>query len=231
MNYQYSYLIFTGLFALIWAVFYILRKDTRKEMLFMGLLFGIGGVLSQLVYVKDWWKPMTITNTLVGVEDFLIGFFIGGIASVIYNIIYKKKVKLKKRNYKRYILIVFVITFFGCFYFLKINSFYSSVIAFLSGILFIWIKRKDLIISSAITGFLLLIIGVGCYLILDNLLQPGVIKEFWYLKESWYSSLLLGIPLGEYIWFFLAGAFIGPLYEYGKEGKLIKIKDKLNICH
>ncbi len=86
------------------------------------------------------------------------------------------------------------------------------------------VKRKDLIIDSLFSGGLMLILGGIIYIIMQ-VMQPGFIQEFWYLNTgSWYEILFLGVPLGEYIWFFLAGAFIGPLYEYWQEGKLIKIK-------
>ena len=37
--------------------------------------------------------------------------------------------------------------------------------------------------------------------------------------------MILGIPLEEHVFYFLLGAFLGPLYEYWKEGKLINIKN------
>ena len=197
-------------------------------MLIISILFGIAGIGSQIVYLKDWWRPLTITGTSIGVEDFLIGFFIGGVATIIYEEIYKKKVRLKKRikgNGSNFLslLILFILLFFGSFYILKTDSFYSSVIAFIISISIIYIRRKDLILDSIISGILMLIIGILVYFLLF-IIQPGFIKQFWYLNKVWYAVLLFGIPIGEYIWYFLAGAFIGPLYEYWKEGKLINIK-------
>lgn len=222
MNYQ----IWIFLLLLIWGALYLFKKEGRKEMLIISTLFGIGGVLSELVYVQDWWKPITITNTLIGVEDFFSGFFIAGIASIIYTRIFHKKIKKEniaflKLRY-RYIAIIFVALFFGSFLILK-NSFYASLIAFIFAIIIIWIKRKDLIFNSIASGVLTLIIGVVIYLIL-NILFPGFIEQFWYLKEGWYSALLFGIPIGEYIWYLLAGMFIGPFYEYMLGRKLINIK-------
>lgn len=226
--YQYTYLIWSGIFFLIWIGLYSWRKDVRKEMFIISILFGFAGILSELVYVKDWWRPLTITGTLIGIEDFLIGFFIGGITAVIYEEIYKKKIHIRKKskfvnsNFK-HLIILFVILFFGSFYVLKISSFYSSVIAFAVSILFILVKRRDLIIDSMTSGLLILILGSLVYFLMQ-VIQPGFIEGFWYLHNTWYAKLFLGIPIAEYIWFFLAGAFIGPLYEYWKEGKLINVK-------
>lgn len=222
MNYQYTYLVLGILLFLIWIILYLYRKDLRKEILIISLLFGLGGILSEFVYITDWWRPLTITKTLIGLEDFLFGFSVGGIATSIYKTIFKKKIKFMKRINKktRDIFIIFIILFFGTFYIFKINSFYSSIIAFSASTLYIWIKRKDLIPSSIFSGFFMLIIGTLIYSIL-NLIYPGFVQEFWFLDNEWYAKLIFGIPIREYIWYFLAGAFIGPLYEYWKEGRLI----------
>jgi hypothetical protein len=226
MDYQYTYLIWTLLLLLIWISLYLYKKEGRKEMLIISLLFGIGGLLSELVYIQDWWRPITIINTPIGIEDFLFGFSVGGIASAIYSRIFNKKIKkekvcLPKLKY-RYVGILFVLLFFGSFLLFK-NSFYSSLLAYTSGIAIMWIKRRDLIFNSVISGILTLIIGTMITIIL-NIFYPGFIEQFWYLQKEWYSILLLRIPLREYIWYLLTGMFIGPLYEYALGRKLINIK-------
>ncbi len=76
---QPLYYVVSLIFFILWLALYFWRKDIRKEMIIISAFFGIGGVLSELVNTVDWWKPLTITNTLIGIEDFLIGFFIGGV--------------------------------------------------------------------------------------------------------------------------------------------------------
>jgi len=229
IDYKYTYLIFNAIFFLIWLIIFLWRKDIRKEMLIISLIFGFAGIASEFIYTQDWWMPLTITNTLVGIEDFLIGFFIGGVGAVIYEEISKKRLKNKKSTQRRLerikyrILITLgssAILFFGSFYLLKINSFYASLVAFIIPTLFIWFKRNDLIINSLLSGLVLLIIGTLIYMTL-HLIQPGFIGEFWFLEKSWYTILFLGVPLAEYIWYFFAGAYIAPLYEYWQEARLI----------
>ena len=56
-----------------------------------------------------------------------------------------------------------------------------------------------------------------------EILNPGWIDATW--KFEVITKLkILKVPLEDLLWFFFAGAFIGPLYEYWKEGKLIKYK-------
>jgi hypothetical protein len=218
MNYQYLYLVWTILFFIIWICFFIYRKDVRKEMILVSTLFGFAGIISEIAYIKDWWLPLTVTNTAIGFEDFFIGFFIGGISAVIYEIVYSKKVKIKHPANIRlhYILALFAFIFLGSFYILKINSFYSTSLAIFTALILMLIKRKDLIKDSLISGLLTLIIGVIIYFIL-MIIQPGYIERFWYLNDVWYAKTFIGIPIAEYVWYFLIGMFIGPLYEYWQE--------------
>jgi hypothetical protein len=74
MGYQYTYLIYSALFATVWIVLYFWRKDTRKEMLMMSILFALAGPGADFLLTKDYWKPPTITGTAVGVESLIIGF-------------------------------------------------------------------------------------------------------------------------------------------------------------
>lgn len=223
---QYFYLIWTGLFLLIWVLLYALRKDLHKEMIIISSVFGIGGIITEAFYIQDWWQPLTLTGTLIGLEDFLIGFFIGGVASVIYEVLFNRRVLLKKKvDYKNprlpAILFLFLALFSVSFLVYNINSFYSTLIAFGGTMAVLLGLRRDLILESLASGVLLLVIGIGIYLLLF-LFYPNFIREFWFLPDVWFARLWLGIPIGEYIWYFLAGSFIGPLYEFWQEAKLVR---------
>lgn len=54
-------------------------------------MITIGPLSEYLFWTRDWWKPTTITDTVVGVEDFLLSFTNGGIAAVIYEEVFDKK--------------------------------------------------------------------------------------------------------------------------------------------
>jgi hypothetical protein len=231
MSYQYSYLLGDAALLIIWFALFLWRKDVRKEMIIISSIFGLAGIISQFIYTVDWWHPLTITNTLVGIEDFIFGFAVGGIASGIYEEVFKKRVRIRKvtekkefqenKNFFIFSLSLAVI-FFVSFFLLKINSFYSSIFAFTIPLIYMWLKRKDLIIDSLASGFLLMIISFLAFIILEYI-TPGWVQSAWYL-ENLSGIIILKAPLEDIIWFFLAGAFIGPLYEFWKEGKLVKSK-------
>ena len=230
MNYQYTYLIADLLFLAVWFALFFWRKNTRKEMVFMSFLFGFVGPIVEIIHLKDWWRPLTITGTAIGIEDFLFGFVIGGIATVIYEDIFKKKIRIRKFSKERkkienvhfaiFFLSLLAIFFIG--FFLGLNTFQGSLITLGIGILIIWFKRKDLIIDSIVTGILLTLLLFVVYS-LTELITPGWVHAFWYF-ENVPRIIFLNAPIDDIIWYFLAGALIGPLYEFWKEGRLVKIK-------
>jgi len=52
----YVYLIGTGVYALIWAIFFIIRKDLRRKIFFTSLFAAPLG-LSELLFIPDYWMP------------------------------------------------------------------------------------------------------------------------------------------------------------------------------
>ncbi len=228
INYQYSYLIGCLALLFIWLILFLWRKDTRKEMLIMSALIALLAFPANYVFSHDWWNPLTITGTLLGIEDFIIGFAGGGIASVVYEDVFKKKIKIRKKSKrvrKLELLLPFVLSlflFFGSFFILNISSFLSSVIALGIPTLLIWVKRKDLILDSIFTGILLILVSFLFYWV-PEIMAPGWVSSAW----NWSNLsgvIILKQPLEDMVWWFLAGLFIGPLYEYWQEGRIANKK-------
>lgn len=228
--YQYTYIVGDLILLVIWLILFLWRRDVGKEMLYISLFFGIIALLTESLYIQDWWKPLTITGTSVGIEDFLFGFAIAGCAAVFYEEIFKKKVKIRKANKIRkrkrnlnffYIIALMAVLFAFLFDILRINTLITSIITFLVPISVIYIKRKDLIIDSLATGIILTVIMIIAYSAL-GIISPGFIGQFWIFDTA--ETMVLGIPIREIIWYFLAGALIGPLYEYWQEGRLANKK-------
>ncbi|MDO8623621.1 MAG: lycopene cyclase domain-containing protein [archaeon] len=199
-------------------------------MIKISIIFGVAGLFANIVYANEWWKAISLLNIKIDFpEGLIVGFSIGGIASVIYTQLFRKKVEIKKDNNKKkkrlklfYILSLLGILFYGSFYVLKLNSLFSTIIAFIVPTSIIFLKRKDLIKSSIISGFLMVIVALIAYNILE-FLTSGWIQEFWYFKNV-PGIILFNLPLDDIIWYFLAGMFISSLYKYWKDGKLIKYK-------
>ncbi len=229
MEFRYTYLLMALTFFIVWLILFIWRKNTRKEMIIMSLVFTLAGPLTEVVYTQDWWKPLTLTNTAIGPESLVAGFMIGGIASVIYEDIFKKKIKIRrigkvKKEKENFLFILIILIsaalLFGSFYLLKVNSLVATIVATLIPTFFIWIKRKDLILDSLATGILLVIVASFVYSVLE-FLTPDWVHAFWYFKNI-PNIIIFNLPLDDIVWYFFTGLFVGPLYEFWKEGKLSK---------
>lgn len=231
MSYQFTYLYMGLIFFVVWLALYLWRKNTRKEMLSISVLFALPGALADLIYTQDWWVPQTLTGTTVSLEGAIVGFMIGGIATVLYEDIFKKKIrvrrvsdeaKIRQNVHLAILMSILILVFCMSFYFLKFNSLHATILAFSIPTLIIWFTRKDLIIDSIATGFLLVGVSFIVYTLL-HFVTPGWVEAFWYFRNV-PNILILNVPLDDIIWYFFTGMFIGPLYEYWKEVKLVDVK-------
>ncbi|HWO07775.1 MAG TPA: lycopene cyclase domain-containing protein [Candidatus Paceibacterota bacterium] len=204
-----------------------MRADVRKEMLTMSGIFGVAGLFVQPVYLHDWWRPLTITGTSVGIEDFVFGATIGGISAVAYEVVYRKRLRPRKVSRKKARFdselffgssLLCAALFFGLFYFASFTSFYASVAALILPTALIWWRRSDLIIDSLASGMLVVFFGLWWFWIAE-LFTPGWVENYW-LLENLSGTILMTAPIEDLIWGFLCGLYIGPLYEFWQEQKI-----------
>ncbi len=196
-------------------------------MLIISLIFGFVGIMLQPIHQIDWWQPMNITNTVIGVEDFLFGFVSGGIAAVIYEVVVRKRFwggKLERGRETRknikflsFFLGFFIVFLLGFFVF-KLNSLLCFLALAIVGLMIIYSQRRDLIVNSVFSGFLFFSIAIIIYTVVE-LITPGWVRSFWYFKNV-PQIIVFNLPLDDMIWYLLTGAFIGPLYEWWQEKKL-----------
>lgn len=200
----------------------------------MSLLIMPLGPLSELFYFHDYWRPESIFPILVGplpiyIEDLLWGFFAaGGIASVIYEVVFRKALRKKKQRINT--TVSFSLTacistaiFLGLFL-IGVPSIFASSIAFLIFALFIFHARRDLFLDALYSGFLFSGVMFISYLIVFNVVAntDAILRQGWLLQGSVFDIRILGIPLTELIWGFSWGMMVGPLYEYWKRKRVIK---------
>ncbi|MES2023284.1 MAG: lycopene cyclase domain-containing protein [Patescibacteria group bacterium] len=222
-----TYLLTVLAFFPVWLILYFHRKDLRQEMIFMGVMIAIGAIfLEAFVWTKDWWQPKTITGTVVGIEDALLGFLLGGIIASVYEEIFKDKLvrirgKKKDHHVKHFVIVVLLSIFIGnfTFFYLNMHSYYASLLSMLIPTLVIYFYRKDLIILSLATGVIITLISIPVYCI-SFFLDPTAINYWFYQNIS--GIMPLGIPIEDLVWFFVTGMFLAPLYEFWKGEKLEK---------
>jgi len=217
--YKYAYILGTLLICFpIWLTLVLHRKDLRKEILLTSLVGGFFGPISQLIYTKDYWKPELFSNQTIGIEDFLFGFFIAGIAASIYEGVYGKRfAKRTQRDTNWFVNFAMLVTVvFGTFLILtlstNVNSIYASMVSFLVGTSIIFFKRRDLAKDMLFSGLFLAIFGLISYTILLAV-YPDLITKWWFMNNI-SGVFVLGIPIEEIMWGFTGGMFIGPFYEF-----------------
>lgn len=227
MDDSFLYLIGSSLFFVYWIVLFFIFSDYRKIILAFSFGFGCIGFLSSCFwFTVDWWQPETITGTCFGVEDFILGFTNAGIACVGYLFLWREK-EGSKQNFplimKSRIVIPLLITpiiTMGLMVF-DVSSFYANCIGILAAIVYILFQRRDLIGISVFSGFFLLILSLPIYFFLIYL-SPTWVESTWMLDKL-SGILLLGVPIEDYIWYFLSGAIIGIMYPYFS-GKRYKVR-------
>ena len=220
-----------------WAILFLSRKGLRRHMIWGSvgylLVVTVGWffvyLLSQFTNIGDavvpaYWSPKTLFNfgMITGgyaIEDALFSFFVGGIATVIYEIIFRKvaKLKVKHRHHLAALFLGAVLT--GIFaYLFRPNQIYTLIFFGFSGAILIWIMRKDLIPHSLFGGALFtMFYFLGFFFF--NLLFPHFIAEHYNLKNI--SGILIGsVPLEEILYALSFGMLWAPVYEYEHGVKL-----------
>jgi len=215
-NFQHAYLIGNLFFLAVWIILFLYRRDLRRKILIMSLAIAPMGPLSQLFYSRDYWHPQLFNGWLIGIEDLLFSFAIGGIATVIYEELFGKK--YMKRHLSAHPKWMFAVALFGIVWMfvgnlvLGFNSIYVSTLGFLIiGASFLFFRHdllKDALFSALFVGGLMFV-----FYLLFGFIFDGIIQEWWMLKNI-SGIIILGAPLEELMWGFGWGFVAGPAYEF-----------------
>jgi hypothetical protein len=232
LEYKYTYLLMGTLFFLVWIGLYLYRKNTRKEMVAISLVISLTGPISNIIYMKDWWKPLTIWGPKIGIiESLIVAFSIGGIMAVIYEDLFKKKIKLRKNRNKSkdnkrllFLMVSTAILMFVFFYLFSLNSFWAINLCLVYAISIIIYHRPDLIVEASVSAVAMFFVASFVYGGLE-FLTPGWIDSFWYWQNV-PRIIFLNVPIDDTVNYLLIGAFVGTLYEYWQEGRCIPLAAK-----
>jgi len=213
---QYAYLVGNLFLLALWAVFFVSKKDLRKQMLVMSVLVGVISLFTLYFWWSiDWWHPETVTQTKIATEDFLIGFSSGGIISVLYEIIFRKKYHKdsSKKIYpgaKVILLTLFVLTGTLIWGF-KLHTFFSSIISLFLIFLIMIYFRKDLLVNGLVTGIGMVAASLFFY-------YPIIFFYPNWVDVTYDPSLsglrFTGIPIEELLFWLFSGFVWGPFYKY-----------------
>ncbi len=229
-SWQYAYLF--GALALLpfWLGLFLYRKDIRKQMLIMSFTIGVLSLATtHYWWTVDWWQSPTVTGTKVGVEDFIAGFLSGGIMAVVYEVLFSKqqyKIKNKNINSPDVVKLLLFMAFTTSFLFwgMKLTSFWASTVALISTAVIMFYYRRDLLLNGLVSGVLMTAISGFSYATIVMISPEWVNRAYKF--DTLSGFLISGIPVEEFIFWFLAGLFFGPLYEYW-QGKQLRLRKRL----
>jgi hypothetical protein len=88
--YDHLYITFAFIWLSVFLVLFLLKREHRAEMIAMGMFGAIAAPIQEVLwYSKDYWHPRELGFELL-MADFIFGFSVLGIASVLYEILLNK---------------------------------------------------------------------------------------------------------------------------------------------
>ncbi len=220
---QYVWFIWSLIILVLWAIIYLLRKESRKEMLKMSLITMPFG-LTEPLFVPEYWFPPSLFNLAIktgfDIESLIFSFAIGGIGTVLYNLIFKRslvKIPDSERGHQRhklhiYILFVPALVFFILALFTSLNHIYCGIIALFIGGLATLYCRPDLNKKIWVGGILFTVLY---FIYFGSILPfyPQYVELYWNL-DNLTHILFLGVPIEELLFAFTFGMYWSGLYEH-----------------
>lgn len=200
----------------LWLFIFMKKPRSRKEMLIVGIVFGIAGILIGKFYaLQDYWHPSYILSQKLNIEDFFYGFLFGGIASEIYEFLFKYEDSDRRLHKKTGLIITFTlvtaVTFLLLVDKLNINSIWAHIIPpFIVG-MWVVLVRRDLAKPAFINGLLVLLLVIGWFNVIKIIL-PNSFDMFWN-SDVLLGIYLLGIPVEELLFAFSLGFGASFFYE------------------
>lgn len=171
---------------------------------------GVVSFISAFWWTKDWWHPPTITGTAVGVEDFFLGFFLGGIAAGAHEMVTDDGSRLKTRGdtmRKILSIIGFAVVFYGLGW-STVVSFFVAAGAFIT---MTYTTQPQLLREIPITMVVVLVASAVWFGFM-SLLFPDF-TETWYYTDKLLGIYILGGPIEDYIWSVTLVMIMGPAGE------------------
>lgn len=218
MNYHFAYLTGALLFDAAWLACCLIGKKYRPQIIW-GTVVTAPLALTSFLFVPQYWTPPSLfdldAHIRVGIEDFLWAGAVGGIASVVGEIVLKERLAARRKEHckKHYAPFIVMLAVFLILHFMYPNkNIYSTVVAFTVCALVVAFLRSDLIPT--------MLIGAAVFTILYFLLfayflalYPDFIERYYNLPNI-SGIRFYGVPIEELMFASSGGAVWSVAYEY-----------------
>jgi Lycopene cyclase len=217
-KYHYSYLVGALIFDAAWLACYLLGKNYRAEIRW-GTLISAPLALTSILFIPQYWTPPSLFNLdqkiRVGIEDFLWAAAVGGIASVLAEILLKERLSVirraaRKRHFAPFVVVIVVFIALELWH--SDKTIYNCIIAFAIGAIVIAVLRSDLIPTMLIGALSFTALYFVLFLIV-LLLYPNFVKCFYNIPHL-LGKYVLGVPIEELLFAGTGGAIWSVAYEY-----------------
>ena len=217
-SYHYSYLVGVLIFWIAWVLCFVLGGNYRREMRW-GTLIASPMALTSLLFVPQYWTPPSLFDLdqkiRVGIEDFLWAAAVGGIASIVGEILLKEKLAAirKSRHKRHYAPFVVIVALFGALELWHPNrTMDNTIVSFAVGAAVLAYLRRDLIplmLTSTASFTILYFLLFLCVLFL----YPEFVLRFYNLPNL-LGIFVRGVPIEELLFAGTGGAIWSVAYEY-----------------
>lgn len=216
MGLKFGYLTGALLLGAVYLLMYLWRRDLRREMVFGGLL-AAPYALTAPFFIPEYWDPpylLSFGRIGLGVEDFLFCFFVGGVAAVIYEVIWRKK-PVKIAGHKRVSWwpygvgtgVFLLLEYFRPLW--SIGSLAASLV--LVAGLVVWVRR-DLLTQVVSAGGMFAVLYLGMFRLFLSM-YPGYVEQVYRRQLGWEYGLA-GVPVEEVLFAVGIGMAWSVGYEY-----------------
>jgi lycopene cyclase-like protein len=183
-------------------------------------LVGAGaGLVSELWYFRDYWRPPVLGGVArPSVEDALFGFAVAGVAFAAHKVAFRRE--LAPGAPRRYPVaaglgLAGLAALVACTLVLGMNSIFVTSAAFVLSAGVMVAMRPDLLRPALESAALLVAAMLPIYLALFDAVSPAYWNRYWLLRDTRWGVLVLGnIPLTEILWYASWGALAGIAYEF-----------------
>ena len=218
MNEHFAYLVGALLFASAWVACFVIGKTHRPQMIW-GSLVSAPFALTSILFIPQYWTPPSLFDLdkriKVGIEDFIWAAAVGGIASVIGEIILKERLaKSRKQARKKHYLpfIVLAVLLVTLQLWRPGKTIYNMIISLTICVVVVLLRRPDLILVTlaGAADFTLLYFALFIYFLL---LYPDFVQRY-YNVPNLLGIYVWKVPIEELLFAASGGAVWSAAYEY-----------------
>lgn len=217
-SYHYSYLVGVLVFGVAWLACYIVGTSYRREIRW-GSLIAAPMALTSILFIPQYWTPPSLfdldAKIRVGIEDVFWAAAVGGIASVVAEMLLEERLSaIRKGSRKRHItpFVVIILVFLALEFWHPGKTIYNTILAFAVGAVVIAFLRSDLIPSMLIGAASFALLYFALFLVFLAL-YPEFIRRYYNIPNL-LDVYLAGVPIEELLLAASGGAIWSVAYEY-----------------